>query len=348
MSSLVPKEWEITAPPPAPYTVSYVINNSKIPSRSWKLHPRHQRYDYTWSDENRVLYIDSLEKNIAQASTITLSIKRDSNGVEHVYILDGGHRIDTIKRFCGEMGKDKMFRDAYERLYSDFNDEQKLLFDGKQVTVVTYMNLTDAQEDLIFMRINRNLALSQGETINAMKSLPICSVTHELSEIYKDVMLEKPVGLARCDGSRMEEKAYMFVLCVNFLKGKIDIYEKPGTKVLTIIEKYRDIPMPSVVEMANLKKHMALLFSLFDVDATRKICFYNVIVAQWLIFNSPGEILAYKRFMKLVHMKNSIWTRPWLDAVKDSEEGNQSRTNGIDQKNLDARVSFFREKFLSE
>lgn len=348
MSLLVPKEWNIITAPPSPLSIGSVIQNYHLRTR-WKLHPRHQRYDYTWSDEDRQLYIDSIEKDFAHTGTIILSAHRDEDGYEEIYILDGGHRVHAILRFCGVLGTEYQFRDMYDRLYSDLDDCQKMQFDSKHVTIVKYTNLTPEQEDIIFMRINRNLALSQGETINAMKSTPICNVTHELSEMYKDVMCANKTGLANCgDGSRMEEKAYMFVLCVNFLMKKVVMYEKPGTKVLTIVERYKNIPMPSLTEMDSLKNNMKTLFSLIDVERKHKFKFYNLIVGQWLILNSPELILRYKRFMESVHMKDSIWAVPWKDAVKDDEDSNQSRVNGIDVKNLNSRVNFFKKHFVKD
>lgn len=347
MSSLVPIEWDIRTLPPAAYTIDYVIRTSKMPNRRWKLHPRHQRYDYTWKDEDRMLYIDSIEKDIAQVSTITLSERRDEDGNIEIFILDGGHRIDTIKRFYGELGEDKVFRDAYGRLYSDLDDHQKYMIDSKQVTIVTYLNLTPEQEDLIFMRINRNLALSPGETINAMKSIPICQVTHDLSVVYKNVMCSK-TGIRNCgDGSRMDEKTYMFVLCVNFLMGKVEMYEKPGAQVIAAINKYKWIALPSDKEKAKLEKHMMTLFSLIDVEMTRKFRFYDILVAQWLILNRPQDILLYKRFMKVVYMQDSVWCRPWESAVKDDKDSTHGRINGIDSKNLNSRINFFYTNFVT-
>lgn len=346
--SLVSRAWENISPQIQPYAINHIINTSHSRTKKWKLHPRHQRYDYTWSDENRELYIDSLEKNIAQASTITLSVKVVGD-IEYVYILDGGHRIDTILRYCGELGEQKMFCDAFGRKYTDFDADQKLSFDSRVVTVVTYRNLTDAQEDLLFMRINRHLTLSQGETINAMKSVPICSVAHEMSEIYKPILCDKKTGLTYCgDGDRMEEKAYMFVLCVNFILGKISIYEKPGTKVLTVIEKYRFIEELSHQELTKLKKNMDTLFNIISVPMYGKFRFYDLLVGQWLILNCPQDILKYKNFMKSVHMKNSIWFQPWKDAVKNAEHASHSRVSGLDEKNLSARVSFFKTHFVEK
>lgn len=346
--SLVSRAWENISPQIQPYAINHVINTSHSRVKKWKLHPRHQRYDYTWTEENRELYIDSIEKNIAQASTITLSVKVIGD-IEYVFILDGGHRIDTILRYCGELGEQKMFRDTFGRKYTDFDADQKLSFDSRVVTVVTYRNLTDAQEDLLFMRINRHLTLSQGETINAMKSVPICNVAHELSEIYKPIMCDKKIGIAHCGvGDRMEEKGYMFVLCVNFLLDKISMYEKPGTKVLSIIEKYRFIEEPMHQELTKLKKNMDTLFTLISVPMHGKFKFYDLLVGQWLILNSPQDILKYKNFMRSVHMKNSSWYGPWKDAVKNDEDASHTRIAGLDEKNLSARVRFFKTHFVEK
>ena len=338
--NLVDAEWESIAPCHHPYPITYILGVCQSRTKKWMLHPRYQRYDYTWTDENRSLYIDSIEKNIAQASTITLSVKMIDN-VEHTYILDGGHRIDTIKRFHNDE-----FRDMRNRLYSEFNGDTKLTFDGRLLTVITYRNLTDEQEDLLFMRINRNLSLSQGETINAYRSTPICKVTHECSEIYKPIMCDK-YGLSACVGDRMEEKAYMFVLCVNFLLGKVSIFEKPGTKVLSMIEKYSHIKTPTPEILGKLKKNLKQLFSCIDVRMTKKFKFYDLLVAQWLIINSPSDVPAYKYFMEMVYMKDSVWYDPWKDAVKNDTTITHSRVHGLDHKNIQARVKFFKDSFVN-
>jgi hypothetical protein len=278
---------------------------------------------------------------MAQASAITLSIRTRQDGSEITYILDGGHRIEAITRFVNND-----FRDMRNRLYSDFIRDTKLTFDGRLLTVVEYRNLTDKQEDLLFMRINRNLSLSQGETINAYRSTPICSVTHECSDIYKEVLCGK-YGLSTCDEDRMEEKAYMFVLCVNFLLGKIDIYEKPGTKVLSVIEKYSHIETPTPEIMKKLKKNLKQLFTCIDVRMTKKFKFYDLLVAQWLIINSPSDVGMYKTFMDKVYMKDSEWFHKWKDAVKNDNTITHSRVNGLDHKNLGSRVNYFFEKFMN-
>ena len=60
--NLVTDEWETISPNINPFPISHILNTSRNRNRTWKLHPRHQRYDYTWSEENQKLYIDSIEK----------------------------------------------------------------------------------------------------------------------------------------------------------------------------------------------------------------------------------------------------------------------------------------------
>lgn len=345
---LVSGAWEMISPNINPYPISHILNTSRNRTKAWQLHPRHQRYDHTWTEENRELYIDSVEKNIAQASTITLSIKIDAQGREQTYILDGGHRIDTIKRFCGEKGEEFMFRDPHGRLYSDFNDDTKLNFDGRLITVVTYRNLTEEQEDLLFMRINRHLELAQGETINAQKSVPICLLAHQMAEKYKHVLCNEKVGLGYCNGERMEEKAFVFVLCINFILGRVQIYEKPGTKVLSEIERYRFIQPLSLNEKTKLEKEFVTLFNTINVPMSSKFKFHDLLVAQWLMLNAPEDLSSYKRFMKAVHLKKSVWADKWKDAVKNDSESNHARIAGLDEKNLASRVRFFREMFMNQ
>ena len=345
---LVSNSWACIVGHPIATSISTILQTSRNRNRAWQLHPRHQRYDYTWTDENRELYIDSIEKNIAQASTITLSIKTDAQGRETTHILDGGHRIDTIKRFCGEKGEGFMFNDPHGRLYSDFDEDAKHDFGGSLLSVVTFRNLTEEQEDLLFMRINRHLELSQGETINAQKSVPICLIAHQMAEKYKHVLCNKKVGLSNCNGERMEEKAFTFVLCINFILGRVEIYEKPGTKVLSKIERYSFIQPLSLNEKTKLEKEFVTLFNTINVPMSGKFKFYDLLVAQWLMLNAPGELSIYKRFMKAVHLKRSIWADKWKDAVKNDSESNHARIAGLDEENLSSRVRFFREVFINQ
>tara|TARA_Y100000385_G_C12691990_1_gene466750 strand:+ start:191 stop:625 length:435 start_codon:yes stop_codon:yes gene_type:complete len=143
----------------------------------------------------------------------------------------------------------------------------------------------------------------------------------------------------------MEEKAYAFILCINFILKRVQVYEKPGTKVLSEIEKYRFIQPLSLNDMTKLEKDFRTLFNVIEVPMSSKFKFYDLLVAQWLMLNAPEELSNYKRFMKAVHMKNSIWVNKWKDAVKDDSESNLARIAGLDEKNLAARVRFFREKF---
>ena len=341
---LTDDDWEnVGAINPRPHTISTLLSIFNSKTRNWKLHPDFQRYDNTWTDDDRRAYIDSVEKDIAQISQIHITIEKNKNGNKDVYILDGGHRIDTIKRFCGLMGPKYMFADKYGRKYSDFSEDLKSEFGERRIQVVEYNEITNEQQSLIFGRINRALKFSPGEIINSLKTtIPMCNIADKLSKKYNRVLLDKHVGMYRLKEERQAEKCAMFTLIVNFAHGRMVMYERPGQSVEADIARHAQIPVDEDKITADFVK----LMNMMDVSFSKKFNFYDMLVAQYIIMKEPIFMNSYKAFMKDVFKTNSEWYEPWATATMNNPKSDRHRPRGMSETNMKVRMSFFQEKYL--
>lgn len=341
---LTSEEWEnIGAINPRPHTISTLLSIFNSKTRNWQLHPDFQRYDSTWTDDDRRAYIDSVEKDIAQISQIHITIEKNKSGNRVVYILDGGHRIDTIKRFCGLMGTKNMFRDMHGRMYSDFSEDLKSEFGERRIQVVEYNEITNDQQSLVFGRINRALKFSPGEIINSLKStIPMCDLVGKLSKKYNMVLFDKRVGMFRLNEDRQGEKCVIFALAVNFAHGSMIMYERPGQSVEADIARHTHVPF----DEDKITSDFIKLMNMLDVSMSTKFNFYDMITAQYIIMKEPMFVNSYKLFMKDVYKTNSEWYDQWVKAVLNDPRGCHSRPRGMCVKNLKARMRFFKEKYL--
>jgi hypothetical protein len=342
---LTEDDWEnVGAINPRPHTISTLLSIFNSKTRNWKLHPDFQRYDSTWTDDDRRAYIDSVEKDIAQISQIHITIGKNKNGNKDVYILDGGHRIDTIKRFCGLMGPKNMFADMHGRMYSDFNDDLKSEFGERRIQVVEYNEITNDQQSTIFGRINRALKFSPGEVINSLKTtVPMCNIADKLSKKYNRVLLDKHVGMYRLNEERQSEKCVVFAMVVNFAHRRMVMYERPGQSVEADIARQAKIP----VDEDRVTSDFVKLMNMFDVNMSKKFNFYDMLVAQYIIMKEPTFMNSYKSFMRDVFKTNSEWYEPWVNAVVNNPNSDRHRPRGMSEKNLQARMMFFKEKYLN-
>ena len=327
---------------PRDHNIETLLTMYRSTDRRWRLHTDFQRKDHTWPDELRKLYIDSIEKNVAHLSVIHVTaVKNRNGGLKYFLVLDGGHRLNTLVRFCGLLGEEYMFKDLEGRKYSDFTEDMKYEFGQRMLHFVEYSSeLTIDQQSLIFDRINKGLTFSPGETICSKKvTVPLCGIACESARRHADKLNEGINGL-RFD--RHGDKCVTFTLAANFLRdGKPFLYEKAGATVEKHIDdvcKWDVTPSGRTMIMKQIDQ----LMSIFPDGSKRKYYFTDLVVAQHLMLFEPDHVPLFKMFVNRVYdTPDSQLYHAWVDAVRDSPDRDMHR-NGFGSKNLDVRLTFFK------
>jgi len=279
MSVLPSPEWEALAPKSSCKSIGTILDKQTSGSTVWKPHPDIQRYDMTWKQAERDLFIDSIMFNLASQTTFVLST-RVTDGKRASYLLDGAHRLRVLCEFVGVYGRDAMF--TYKgKLYTEFTHEEKDCFRNREVLVCEYTDITTRQEQELFRRVNIGLTLSAGELVNSSRSVDVCRLAVTLGQKYEDVLARMSARTGN-DMSRMVDRVVMFMLIVNFHHGRMVLYEKPNlSNMEKLVEAYQDVRTD---EYAIMRKVETLMTIMHD----REFYFmYELMLVQHLILHEP-------------------------------------------------------------
>jgi hypothetical protein len=127
----------------------------------WINHPILQRDPSTWSTEQEYFFIDSLFNDFV-VNPITVS-ERDA-----VFrILEGGHRVHTIKKF---MGNEMKYNGLY---FKEMSTTIRDIFKYRKIRYTIYQGLSNLEEEQFILRVNMGLPINSGEFVNMMPSIEL-------------------------------------------------------------------------------------------------------------------------------------------------------------------------------
>ena len=295
-----------------PPTSGYIKN---FHDGSWKLHGI-QRNDTTWKPEEYRKTIQSIFSNIL-ISPFVGSLQAD--GVT-THLLDGGHRTLAMIKFVNNEFKVCAPSTNTLCLYKELPDVDKKVFDDRRpLHTFVYTNLTKAQEELLFFRLNIGLPLSSGEAVRAFHTIPMCILASELSEEFDWVIQGKIDRAVTHNNERHDTASWILLILQNFHEGKIVLGENPGpskqAENLKRCERYRD----TVINQAVLEEQTSFLMKILkDKRIKKKFPSYVIPTIQCIMLRHPTvttELISSFLFDMLSDMDSSAnpLVKDWLD-----------------------------------
>jgi hypothetical protein len=142
--------------------------------------------------------------------------------------------------------------------------------DRRPLHTFIYMNLTKAQEELMFFRLNIGLPLSAGEAVRAYQTIPMCVLASKLSQHFDNLI---QVSICRAiikNNARHDAASWMLLILQNFHAGKVVIGQNPGpskqAENLARCENYRGV----MIDEEKLSSQVAKLMSVLRDRKTKK------------------------------------------------------------------------------
>tara|TARA_B110000483_G_C18109215_1_gene509011 strand:+ start:293 stop:1306 length:1014 start_codon:yes stop_codon:yes gene_type:complete len=264
-----------------PPTSGYLKN---FADRSWKLHVI-QRNDTTWKPGEYRKTIQSIFSNIL-ISPFVGSLQAD--GVT-THLLDGGHRTLAMMRFINN--EFEVCAPSTNQLcfYKDLPEVDKKVFDDRRpLHTFVYTNLTKAQEELMFFRLNIGLPLSAGEAVRAFHTIPMCVLASELSMKFDSIIQDSICRAVLNNNQRDDAASWMLLILENFHASKIVLGENPGpskqAENLERCENYRDV----TIDRERLTNQMAFLMGVIENrPITKKFPSYVIPTVQGIMMRYP-------------------------------------------------------------
>jgi hypothetical protein len=264
-----------------PPTSGYLNN---FADESWKLHVI-QRHDTTWKPEEYRKTIQSIFSNIL-ISPFVGSLQAD--GVT-THLLDGGHRTLAMQRFVSN--EFKVCAPSTNELcfYKELPAVDKKMFDDRRpLHTFIYTNLTKAQEELLFFRLNIGLPLSAGEAVRAYHTIPMCVLASKLSQRFDSLIQVSICRAVLKHNARHDAASWMLLILQNFHAGEIVIGENPGpskqAENLERCEQYRAV----TIDEDKLTSQVAKLMSVIrDKKVEKKFPSYVIPTVQGIMMRYP-------------------------------------------------------------
>lgn len=206
--------------------------------------PEYQREAGAWTEEMERNFIDSVNRGIIPQNLI---FNLDMETCDKICI-DGKHRLGAIDKFIkNEDGHYLIDDETEQQIYYNkipqnadkarvFTSREKSEFLSKRVPVVTYKNLTYADQVNIFQRIQHGKKLEPGELV-------ICQISDKkIGEKYKVLCNQKEKALSqfkKCD--RSSHLQLITELMILFNNGLSSINKQKREKFLKEIKDVKDL-----------------------------------------------------------------------------------------------------------
>lgn len=285
----------------------------------WINHPILQRDPSTWSDEQEYFFIDSLFDDFV-VNPITVS-ERDA-----VFrILEGGHRVHTIKKF---MGNEMKYNGLY---FKEMSTTIRDIFKYRKIRYTIYQGLSDIEEEQFILRVNMGLPINSGEFVNMMPSIELCELARVLAERHAPTLIEF-TDMAGTKNLRGDASMAMYMLLSNFIKNDLVQTERISSvlKLREDAEKHRGVPL----DTEKLSNQIDKLMSIFDrlIPTNREDNYtkkpqikwprYIIMTIQAILMKFPDvEASAIREFISIVHGHTSKFCpvkNYWKASVPDA------------------------------
>ena len=281
----------------------------------WTNHPILQRNPDTWTNEQERFFIDSLYLDFV-VNPITVS-RRDNS----FRILEGGHRVHTIKKFMSNTFQ-------YNGLYLNemtLSDQDR--FNYRKIRYTVFTGLTDLEEEQFILRVNMGLPINSGEFVNMMPSIPLCELSRILGDRHSDSLLEF-TKMAGTKNERGDTSMAMYMILTNFVEEKLVHTERISSvlKLREHAEKFRGVELDTrglSEEVDNFIKCFDRLMPTNKGNADHpfiKWPAYVIMTIQAIIMKYPSvRYSTIHKFMSIVHGSgNSETTRDWKSRVPNN------------------------------
>ncbi len=301
-----------------PPTSGYLKN---FADGSWKLHGI-QRNDTTWKPGEYRKTIQSIFSNIL-ISPFVGSLQ--AGGVT-THLLDGGHRTLAMMRFINN--EFEVCAPSTNQLcfYKDLPEVDKKVFDDRRpLHTFVYTNLTKAQEELMFFRLNIGLPLSAGEAVRAYQTIPMCVLASKLSGEYGNVIQNSICRAVMKKNERHDAASWLLLILENFHASKIVLGENPGpskqAENLERCEDYRD----KQINEQKLTEHTKFLMGVLDNrPITKKFPSYVIPTVQAIMMRYPAMSTDTIRSFLSDMFERLLSTNPLVEEWNHQARGKKS------------------------
>jgi hypothetical protein len=288
---------------------------------SWKLHGI-QRNDTTWKPGEYRKTIQSIFSNIL-ISPFVGSLQ--AGGVT-THLLDGGHRTLAMMRFINN--EFEVCAPSTNQLcfYKDLPEVDKKVFDDRRpLHTFVYTNLTKAQEELMFFRLNIGLPLSAGEAVRAFHTIPMCVLASELSMKFDSIIQDSICRAVLKNNQRDDAASWMLLILENFHASKIVLGENPGpskqAENLERCEDYRD----KQINEQKLTEHTKFLMGVLDNrPITKKFPSYVIPTVQAIMMRYPAMSTDTIRSFLSDMFERLLSTNPLVEEWNHQARGKKS------------------------
>jgi len=301
-----------------PPTFSYLKN---FGDGSWKLHAI-QRNDTTWKPEEYRKTIQSIFSNIL-ISPFVGSLQPD--GVT-THLLDGSHRTLAMQRFVNNEFEVCAPSTNQPSFYKDLPEVDRKIFDDRRpLHTFVYENLSKAQEELVFFRLNIGLPLSAGEAVRAFHTIPICVLASELSAKFDSIIQDSICRAITKKNERHDATSWMLLILQNFHTGKVILGENPGPSKqienLERCEQYRD----ATIVQEKLTNQVAFLMDVIkNRPIKNKLPSYVLPTVQGIMMRYPMVSTDKIRTFLSDVFEKLLPTNPLVEEWNHQARGKQS------------------------
>lgn len=186
-----------------------------------------------WDDDMYTNAIDSIMNNI-DIGQIILTHNTTKNAYE---ILDGQHRYEAISKFINSI--------------SDDSSDIREIFMNKKITICKYINLTQEQQRILYMRINSGLEqnIEHMEKINEVKNM-------------KEFMQEYDNKFGSSENSSMVINTLLYIIQDYYYNGEANVVIKNLTKKNHFLKNLNK--MDSEYELDDTKNIISLTKNILD------------------------------------------------------------------------------------
>jgi len=269
---------------PVAKSISQIITDQQRETTQYKYPDGQRDPTEAWTMTERAEYIDSLCKNMCADQNWLLNHVTSGNDRGY-WILDAGHRFETVRMFIADE-----LRDLEGNLFSDYTEDQRQYFLDLSITVCVYRNLTGEQQELLFNRRNKGATLKGGEWLNSkLMSDDHLFINRLRAEgLLKNFTESLSLVQQYTRDTRFNHTLLIFHLASNYLltrdfvdrKFKRSIKEIMCMKVQPIPLEKENNKIEEVVSamtsgeftrfIGNLKIHLKVLFKLWNQHRTEK------------------------------------------------------------------------------
>lgn len=304
----------------------------------WINHPILQRDATTWTSEQEYFFIDSLFHDFV-VNPITVSERASV-----FRILEGGHRVHTIKKFMSDQLK---YNGLY---YSEMSLEQRDIFKYRKIRYTIYMGLTDIEEEQFILRVNMGLPIKSGEFVNMMPSIELCELARALGDRHASSLLEF-TDLAGTKNLRGDTSMAMYMLLSNFIKNHLVHTERISSvlKLREDAEKYRGVRIDSAKLSDQVDNFMKIFNCLmpnngenYNTKPSIKWPRYIIMTIQAIVMKHP-DVKPEKihEFMSVVHKHSNRFC-----AFQTDWKARVPTNNPAKKKSCEDRLVIFDRWFI--